>query len=246
MQNSVTCSVHEAERGSFDLHRGRLLLVTGPMDRGRTAALLASVEALTPQTLARLLTMSSEPVRLVVGRLQARRSDDSAEMPQATSLAVPGLAFPAELWELAATVGRGSGFVPGGRDASLPETAGLTLTRRVGHLPAVVSVAVDDPERGALGGAIASGSILQVITAQIDAMASAEHPALTEVSHGPVPLRTAENATFVFFSRGKRRLPARGGVDWEPGAMARPRAGPDSLSVSGRRPVWEASVRLWG
>ena len=190
--------MHEAERGSFDLHRGRPLLVTGPLG-APAATVVASVEALTPQTLVALRAMSAEGVRLAVGRSQPRRSHESAEVLQATSLAIPILASPPDLRELAAAVNHGSRVAPHAHEASLPEVAGLTLTRRAGHLPSVVSVTVDDPDRGPLGGDVASGAILHVTTEQVEALASSEHPALTEVSTGAVPLGIAENARFVSF-----------------------------------------------
>ena len=195
--------MHEAERGSFDLHRGRPLLVSGPPDSSTAAALVASVEGLTPQTLEKLRVMSPGVVRLAVRRPQTHRYNGLGKgrnnRPQVISLPVPDVVSPAELWKLASTVGSGSVFAPGARAASGPEIAGLTLTRWGDLLPAVVSVTVDDPEQELLTGELKSGAILTVTTQQVEAMASAEHPELTEVSVGPVPLGDAENALFVSF-----------------------------------------------
>ena len=195
--------MHETERGSFDLHRGRPLLVSGPPGSSTAAALVASVEGLTPQTLEKLRVMSPGVVRLAVRRPQTHRYNGLGKgrnnRPQVISLPVPDVVSPAELWKLASTVGSGSVFAPGARAASGPEIAGLTLTRWGDLLPAVVSVTVDDPKQELLTGELKSGAILTVTTQQVEAMASAEHPELTEVSVGPVPLGDAENALFVSF-----------------------------------------------
>ena len=90
---------------------------------------------------------------------------------------------------------------PGRTPAPLPgqRSRGLTLARWGCLLPAVVSVSVDDLERGPLRAELESGAILTVTTQQVEAMASAKHPEFTEVSVGPVPLEDAENARFVSF-----------------------------------------------
>ena len=193
--------MHEAERGSFDLHRGRSLLVSGPPDCAHVPALIASIEGLTRKTLDQLRMVSPGAVRLAVRLPRPHPFNGPGAVlddgPPVASLPVPGDACPAELWKLASTAGRGSGS--DARAASRPEIAGLTLARWGCLLPAVVSVSVDDLERGPLRAELESGAILTVTTQQVEAMASAEHPELTEVSVGPVPLEDAENARFVSF-----------------------------------------------
>jgi len=62
-----------------------------------------------------------------------------------------------------------------------------------------VSVPVDRAGARALGEPLASGAILSVTTAQIEALAGNVQVEITHVSDGPVPLEEAEDARFVCF-----------------------------------------------
>ena len=122
------------------------------------------------------------------------------------SLPVGGDVGPAELWKLVGRTGSGSVFAQDAQVASTPETAGLTLARWGCLLPAVVGVRIDDPERSPLRAQLESGSILRVTTQQVETMVRAEHPKLTEVSAGPVPLVGAECARFMSFREANGML----------------------------------------
>ena len=85
------------------------------------------------------------------------------------------------------------------RAASATEVGGLTLARLGQLLPAIVSAPADHPNAPELRNALASGAILAVTTAQIDAMAGNAQLELTHISEGPVPLEEAEAARFMLF-----------------------------------------------
>lgn len=203
--------MHEAERASFDLHRGRPLLVSEPPGAAPAAAVVASAEGLTPSTLDKLRAIAPGVVRLTVARPRLSTtirgsSGGHGHRQHAMSLPVGGDVGPAELWKLAGGTGSGSVFAQGAQMASAPETAGLTLARWGCLLPAVVGVRIDDPERSPLRPQLESGAILRVTTQQVEAMVRAEHPKLTEVSAGPVPLMGAEYARFMSFREANGML----------------------------------------
>ena len=64
--------MHEADRGLFDLRRGRPLHVTtGPVQAPDDAILLATVEGLTHQTLDQLRHLDRRPLRLAITQYRA-------------------------------------------------------------------------------------------------------------------------------------------------------------------------------
>ncbi len=195
--------MHDAERATFDLHRGRPLLVVAPPGDTPAAALVASAEGLTHQTLEKLQALVPGVVRLTVthSRPSALRGTNVGHDQDVHVLSAPvrGDAGPAELWRLASTAGRGSVLASGACVASRAEIAGLMLAQWGCLLPAVVGVWVDDLERGPLSGELQSGAILRVTTRQVDTIVNAQHPKLTQVSVGPVPLEGAEHARFMSF-----------------------------------------------
>ena len=58
--------MHDAERGLFELGRGRPLLVTRPDGQESEPTLVATVEGLTLETLTQIQQFHNKPVRLVV------------------------------------------------------------------------------------------------------------------------------------------------------------------------------------
>ena len=193
--------MHEADRGLFDLRRGRPLHVTtGSGQAPDGAILLATVEGLTHQTLEQLRDVDRGPLRLTVTQYRAYAMGLAPE-PSAgdVSLGLNGDTGPDQIWRLS------SGLAPEPVDkadlraASASEVGGLKLARLGQLLPAVVSVPVDSAGARALGEPLASGAILSVTTAQIDALAGNVKVEVTHVSDGPVPLEEAEEARFVCF-----------------------------------------------
>ncbi|HCQ98285.1 MAG TPA: GTP cyclohydrolase [Acidobacteria bacterium] len=201
--------MYEAERGLFDLRRGRLLQVTSK-EASEGAVLLAAVEGLTHRTLDLLRGAGRYRVRLAITHHRAHAMGLTPAPPlgqlpdRATgrhtgdvSLEMQGDTNPEELWRLSSGVKELSRDRLDMRAASTSEIGGLTLTRVGQLLPAIVSVPVD-----AAGGhrdALADGSVLTVSTDQIQALAGDVRVEVTYVSDGPVPLEEAEDARFVCF-----------------------------------------------
>ena len=195
--------MHEAERGLFDLRRGRPLFVT-PDGSAASALLVAAVEGLTRDTLADLRRFTTDGLRLAVThhRAEAMGLSRAASGIQGggmsgLSLALNGETDPDAVLRLASTTGTDPAATRDTREASLSEVGGLTLARLGWVLPAVVSVPVDPAGPSDLREALASGSILSVSTGQIMALADDTH--VTRISDGPVPLEDAEDARFICF-----------------------------------------------
>ena len=201
--------MYEAERGLFDLRRGRLLQVTSK-ESSEGAVLLAAVEGLTHRTLDLLRGSGRHRVRLAITHHRAHAMGLTPAPPlgqlpdRATgchtgdvSLGMQGDTNPEELWRFSSGVEESNLDRVDMRAASMSEIGGLTLTRIGQLLPAVVSVPVD--VGGGHRDVLAGGSVLTVSTDQIQALAGDVRVEVTYVSDGPVPLEEAEDARFVCF-----------------------------------------------
>ncbi len=193
--------MYEAERGLFDLQRGRPLYVTpsgGPA--ASPGALLAAVEGLAPPTVEQLGRIAGGPVRLAITHHRAHAmglSNGIRRVP--LSLLLNGASGPDEIVRLSTAPGGPAARVRDVREASEPEVGGLKLVRLGRLIPAVVGAPIDPVAAPELRRGIESGAILAVTTAQIDAMARDTRLDLTYVSDGPVPLEAAGTAGFVCF-----------------------------------------------
>ena len=195
--------MHEAERGLFDLRRGRSLHVTAA-ESPDNALLVATVEALSRDTLAEFRRVTGGPLRLAVTRhrAEAMRLTGAAfgsgrRAPGAMSLALNGETDPDEVLRLASTADADIAATRDLREASVQEIGGLTLARLGWLLPAIVSVPVDLIRTPEVRDALASGSMLSATTGQIDVLA--RDTRVTKVSEGQVPLEEAEDARFICF-----------------------------------------------
>lgn len=192
-------SMHEAERGLFDLQRGRPLCVTRADGRAE-GALVAAVEGLGERALEQMRAAGADALRLAVTHHRARAMGlTNGGPPTALSIHLRDGDGPIEILRLASAVGPHPGVPLDTRDASPAETGGLTLARLGRLLPAVVSASVDVATSAVLQQLLAEGSVLRVTTAQIDAMHDDAHVGVTHVSEGPVPLEDAEGARFMCF-----------------------------------------------
>ena len=189
--------MHEAERGLFDLRQGRPLYVTSPSGRPEDeGVLLAAVETLGLQTMETLRQIDDGPARLAVTHHRARAMGlANGGPPRDMSFELNGVTCPDQILRLCTAVGTFATDRLDLRPASTPEVGGLTLARLGRLLPAVVGV----PVGGRRAQTLASGSILGVTTAQIEAMAGNARVEVTHVSDGPVPLEDAEDARFMVF-----------------------------------------------
>ena len=196
--------MHEAERGLFDLRRGRLLYVTAPdcpkLERPAPdrAVLLATVEGLNRDTLEGLRQLGRGPARLAITSHRAEAMGLGAAGSLSMSLGLNG-ETPDQILRLSSAIGSWAVSTHDRREASAPEVGGLTLARLGGLLPAVVSVAADAAETPELRSLLESRAVLTVSTADIEAMASNVRLELTYVSDGPVPLADAEDARLLCF-----------------------------------------------
>ena len=240
--------MHEAERGLFDLQRGRPLSVTTPADHlPARSVLLATVEGLTPRTLDQLQQLGPDRLRLAVTghRARAMGLSTNGPGPGALSLRIGSRTTPREILSLA------SATVPSGRwrqdasPASDTEKGGLTLARLGRLLPAVVSVAIDHSTADTVRTLVADGAVLEVTTEQIETMALDDRVEVSHVSDGPVPLAEAEDARFMSFREANGILEHVAVLigdreDWPDPVPVRIHFGmPDGRSVR------EPSLRLW-
>ena len=195
--------MYEAERGLFDLRRGRPLYVTASSDAaGEPGVLLATVETLNQQTLETLRRLDSPP-RLAVTHHRAQAMGLVNGGPaRDLSLGLNGATRPEQILRLCTSAGRFSAPDLDPRPATTPETSGLALARLGGLLPAVVGVPVNGGRAGELGAGLASGAILSVTTVQVEALTADDRVEVTHVSDGPVPLEHAEDARFMVFREG--------------------------------------------
>lgn len=195
--------MYEAERGLFDLRRGRPLYVTASSNAaGEPGVLLATVETLNQQTLETLRRLDAPP-RLAVTHHRAQAMGLVNGGPaRDLSLELNGATRPEQILRLCTSAGRFSAPDLDPRPATTPETSGLALARLGGLLPAVVGVPVNGGRAGELGAGLASGAILSVTTVQVEALAADDRVEVTHVSDGPVPLEDAEDARFMVFREG--------------------------------------------
>ncbi len=192
--------MHEAERGLFDLRRGRLLYVTPPGGRApEAAALLATVEGLNPQALDQLRRLDGGPIRLAVTHHRARAMGLTPNRPRDMSVSLNGETDPDQILRLSSAIGNYAARTLDLREASAAEVGGLTLARLGGLLPAIVSTPADPTSAPELRNLLESGAVLAATAAQIEAMAANVRVELTYVSDGPVPLEEAEDARFMCF-----------------------------------------------
>ena len=198
--------MHQAQRGLFDLQRGRPLYVTSQTNEEPVAgALLATVEGLTIETLDQLSGLDDGLARLAVTSHRAEamglftnRHGRKARTPM--SLGLAGRPTPAELLRISSSTGRS--HAPATldvRQASPAEVGGLTLARLGRLLPAIVSAPVGASAARDVRMLVEAGTVLSVTASQIETMANAVRVEVTHVSEGPVPLQDAEDARFISF-----------------------------------------------
>lgn len=195
--------MYDAERGLFDLRQGRPIYVSGSSDaRSEPGALLATVDTLSQRTLETLGRLDTAP-RLVVTHHRAHAMGLGNGRPSRdVSLGLNGATQPEQILRLCIAAGRFDAPDLDPRPATRPESSGLTLARLAGLLPAIIGVSVNGRGAGGLGPGLASGEILSVTAAQVEALAADERVEVTHVSDGPVPLEHAEDARFMVFREG--------------------------------------------
>ena len=199
-----TGTIHEIERGVFELRRGRPLFVAPASGRSGEGVLFAAVEGLDAGRLEELRSLGSGPPRLLVTSLRARtigiREGADGRDHLGVSLGLNG-ETPAQIFRMSATLDAFDASGVDARSATEAEAAALRLIRLSGLVPAVVSLRAMPEQVALLGQALASGTILKVDATHVRAMAlaSEESIEITHVSGARVPLEEAENARFMLF-----------------------------------------------
>jgi membrane glycosyltransferase len=198
--------MYEAERGLFEIRRGRpLYLIPDRDQKFLNACLFAAVEGLDVATLDTLRRLGSGPMRLIVTAHRAGTmglDGAAAERGKAwgISLSLNG-ETPEEVFHLSSALGPFDVDHLDARDATNSEAAGLSLTRMGKLIPAVVSVPADPQRVPELREALDCGAILKVRSSQLFDLTDAPQPPVevTYVSDAPVPLAEAEDVRFMLF-----------------------------------------------
>ncbi len=203
-ENMATGSMHEVERGLFDLRRGRPLCVLPSSPQAGGAVLCAPVEGLDASSLSALKRLGSGPIRLVVTPQRARTIGLSIA---ATGLESPGFSLglngetAADVYRLSGAVGSFDAARLDPRPATESEAAALALVRVGRLLPAVVCAPADPERVPELCAQLESGALLKVGAADVRQLTESHGGGVvvTHVSEAPVPLEEAEHAHFMLF-----------------------------------------------
>jgi GTP cyclohydrolase II len=192
---------HKAQRGVFELRQGRILCVTDAP--GHPWALVAAVEGL-GGSIDELRSLE-EPLRLVVtahrGRAMGIRvHEGTADI----SLPLAEDERPETILRLAADRGTArlsSRAVLGVSAASRAQSAGLSLVRLGGLLPAIVAIEMN-PGSHALERWLRDGVVLDVSAEEVERAVAGTAIDVVPVAEAPVPLAVAESSRIVFFREG--------------------------------------------
>jgi GTP cyclohydrolase II len=191
---------HKAERGIFELRQGRVLCVTD--GNAAVCSAVAAVEGLSPESLTPLRSLGG-PLRLIMtshrGRAMGLHDHGTADL----AIELDSHETPATIMGLAAEDTERSGARRDLRSltASPAESAGLSLARLGGLLPAVVAVEarIDHP---ALARWLRDATVLDVSAQDVESVVAGSGIEVTSVAGAPVPLAVAEDSRLVFFREG--------------------------------------------
>ena len=201
--------MQDADRGLYELRRGRLLYVTpSSTSSNESGVIVAAVEVLTPFILEELKRVSSSSLRLVVTSHRAKDMGlSNGSQPTEQSLMLNGSSHPDAILRLST-----SSFEPKGgptydyRVASNAEIGALNLARFGKLIPAVLSAAITPEENIELRKDLENQVILNVTTDQIEQLVGSTTLEVVHVSDGPVPLEEAEDARFMCFREANGML----------------------------------------
>ena len=196
--------MYQAERGLFELQRGRPVCVATDSGSDRsTRALVAAVEGLTTETFDLLRRAGSGQVWLAVtgNRASALGLSQRGPSPVGMSVPLPPRTSLEKILELASATAVSFPSARPARPATDAEMGGLTIARLARLLPAVVTARVAESS-SEVDAMVARGDALCVHTSEVAEMASNGHFEVTHVIEGPVPLADAEDARFISFREG--------------------------------------------
>lgn len=195
--------MHEAERGLFELQRGRALLLTGV---DTPSMLVAAVDGLVQPTVDLLAQLGGGNLRLALTSYRARAIGLTTTDTDDVSIGLTPGSDPVGIMHRSSVRGDFKAQMPDVRPASGAEAAALVLTKLGRILPAVVAVAVDPQTNPGLQQLLESRTILTLTTAQIEEMAANTELELVHISKGPVPLEHSEDAQVLVFREGNGLL----------------------------------------
>lgn len=186
--------MYQAERGLFELRKGRPLYITETAEGG---VLVAPVDGLAPGVLEELRRFGS--LRLVITSYRAESMGVSSDAQVAGfSLSLNGEG-PDQIVRLASennSIGSGDHDI---RPASTIELAGMMLVRLGQLLPAVVCADVVGDNADLVRRRVVTGATLSVTPTEVSALTTDGPLEVTHVSEGTVPLAAADDARFMVF-----------------------------------------------
>lgn len=196
--------MYNAERGLFDLRRGRVLRLVEGTTPDEHAVLATAVEHLDDLGLRRLLALGSGEATLVVTHHRARMLgwvDSAGDGHETVEIPLDPSVSASDVHALA-TEGPSAASSPAlvvGRPPSVGGEAALSLVRIARLLPAVVTVPAGTSNSESLARALASGEILTTTTEEVGRYVDFARSHIVRVSEAPVPIPDAEASRFVLY-----------------------------------------------
>lgn len=189
--------MQQAERGVFDLRRGRILHLSG--DTGHYLA--ASVEGLSENTLNQIRQWSAGSWRLVLTPHRARSQGlDVPDDAAGVGLAMPSDATVDTLTRLALEPAAAFGDAPPDLLAMRAgDAAALALVRSSLLVPAVLTVRLVEQDRSRVQAMLADGQLLSVPVEEARRLGSDPDPRLSLVSEASIPLEDSSDTRFLLF-----------------------------------------------
>lgn len=190
--------MRQVERSIFDLRRGLPVLVRGTPDAPDSATLVAPLEGMNDDALARLAEHAGNDCALIVTRHRLQRldidiEDDAACLPIRTGDSAAAVID----WACA----RHPETRPerDARPIDASDNAALTLMRRGLLIPAAITAPVAPERLAAVEARVEDGSLLAIDTDTVAAYEQNAPRFLRRVSAADVPLAEAEQSRFVLF-----------------------------------------------
>jgi membrane glycosyltransferase len=196
--------MYNAERGLFDLRRGRMLRLGRENGDEGTEVLAIAVEYLDDIALRRLLALGTGEARLVVTHHRARTlgwiPGDGDDVAETLRITLDRGASAADVRALATEGPGGAAAVPVVGEPATPECeAALSLARIARLVPAVVTVAVGEAPSESLTRALVRGEILWTSIEEVERYVEFARSEIVRVSEAPVPIPGAEDSRFVLY-----------------------------------------------
>lgn len=197
--------MQQAERGVFDLRRGKFLHLAG--DNGDCLA--APVEGLSEQTLEQIRQLSAGDWRLVLTPHRARSQGlDVPDDAAGVGLRIPATVTTDTLTRLALEPAAAfGGDAPSELFAMRSgDAAALALVRSSLLVPAVLTVRLVAEDLPAVQAMLADGRLLSVPEAEARRLGSHPDPRLSLVSEASIPLEDSSETRFLLFREGSGLL----------------------------------------